>query len=182
MSEQLPSQSNVADRQPWQVNWVALLVPAAIVFALDQFAKVIMLNSLGPNHPPIFLIGEIFGLTVSFNTGAAFGILPMAGDIFLIVAFIMIAGIILFYRRMPLGHWSERIALGMVLGGALGNALDRLRLGYVVDWVLVRIPNVLVNISNFADHAIVLGIGFLFLKGMFNKNERTDSHPPAEAS
>jgi lipoprotein signal peptidase len=50
-----------------------------------------------------------------------------------------------------------------VLGGTCGNAVDRLTLGYVVDWFLVRIPNVLANVSNFADHAIVIGIGLLFL-------------------
>ncbi|RMF52433.1 MAG: signal peptidase II [Chloroflexota bacterium] len=145
--------------------WAALLVPALIVFALDQAAKYLVRTNiaLGEVLTPIEPLREVFGITFSQNTGAAFSLLPQAGDLFLIIAIAMIVGILLFYRRMAGASWLTRLALGLVLGGTCGNALDRLMLGYVVDWFLVRIPNVAANVSNFADHAIVIGIGVLFL-------------------
>ncbi len=146
-------------------HWAALLLPALIVLVLDQVAKhwVRATLALGQTITPIEPLREVFGITFSQNTGAAFSLLPQAGDLFLLIALGMVIGILIFYPRMAADNWATRIALGLVLGGACGNALDRLTLGYVVDWFLVRIPNVLANVSNFADHAIVIGIGVLFL-------------------
>ncbi|MBO9310417.1 MAG: signal peptidase II [Chloroflexi bacterium] len=145
--------------------WAALLLPALVILALDQAAKHwIRANlALGEVLSPIAPLRDVFGITFSSNTGAAFSILPQAGDLFLLIAIAMIVGILLFYRRMAGERWLARFALGLVLGGTCGNAVDRLTLGYVVDWFLVRIPNVLANVSNFADHAIVIGMGLLFL-------------------
>ncbi len=145
--------------------WAALLLPALVVLTLDQAAKhwVRANLALGEVLSPIAPLRDVFGITFSQNTGAAFSILPQAGDLFLIIAIAMIVGILLFYRRMAGERRLTRFALGLVLGGTCGNAVDRLTLGYVVDWFLVRIPNVLANVSNFADHAIVIGIGLLFL-------------------
>ncbi|MCS6872668.1 MAG: signal peptidase II [Anaerolineae bacterium] len=145
--------------------WIALVAPAVIVFALDQVAKSwIRANvALGEVLTPIEPLREVFGVTFSQNTGAAFSLLPQAGDLFLLIAIAMIIGIVVFHQRIAGEQSLARLALGLVLGGTCGNAFDRLTLGYVVDWFLVRIPNVIANVSNFADHAIVLGIGTLFL-------------------
>ncbi len=145
--------------------WLVLLGPALIVLALDQAAKgwVRANLALGELLTPIEPLREVFGVTLSHNTGAAFSLLPQAGDLFLIIALTMIVGILIFHRRIAGEQPLARFALGLLLGGTCGNALDRLTLGYVVDWFLVRIPNVIANVSNFADHAIVLGIGILFL-------------------
>lgn len=145
--------------------WLVLLTPALIVLALDQGVKSwVRANiALGEVLTPIEPLREVFGITFSQNTGAAFSLLPQAGDLFLIVALAMIVGILIFHRRIAGEQPLARFALGLVLGGTCGNAVDRLTLGYVVDWFLVRIPNVIANVSNFADHAIVIGIGVLFL-------------------
>lgn len=146
-------------------RWAALLIPAAFVVLIDQVSKAWVLANftLGQTYAPIPALEPYFALTLSHNTGAAFSLLPQGGDIFLIIGLAMTAGIVLFYRRMPPAHWGMRIALGLVLGGTLGNALDRLEFGHVIDWVLLRLPGVISNASNLADHAIVLGIGYLII-------------------
>ncbi len=112
---------------------------------------------------PIPTLGDYFSITRSANTGAAFSFLPQAGDLFLLIALIMIVAIFVFYRRLPAGYWLERIALGLLLGGIMGNALDRIRLHYVVDFVHLQIRGVISNVSNLADHAIVVSILILFI-------------------
>jgi signal peptidase II len=161
--------------------WAALLLPALIVLTLDQAAKQwVRANlALGEVLSPIAPLRDVFGITFSQNTGAAFSILPQAGDLFLIIAILMIVGILLFYRRMAGERGLTRFALGLVLGGTCGNAIDRLTLGYVVDWFLVRIPNVLANVSNFADHAIVIGIGLLLLLSWRGKPAERDASEDA---
>ncbi len=145
--------------------WAVLLGSAAAVFFLDQAAKAWVTSNLalGESIAPIPLIADFFVITRSANRGAAFSLLPQAGDLFLIIALAMIVGILLFYHRMPHGRWIERVALGLLLGGVSSNALDRIRLGYVVDFVHLQLRPLISNVSNFADHAIVLGIGILFI-------------------
>ncbi len=162
-------------------RWLALLVPASIVLSADQLAKSLVASNLavGQTVVPIPVLSDYFMITHSRNTGAAFSMLPQAGDLFLLVAIGMVVGIFFFYRKMPIGHghWIERIALGMLLGGTLGNAIDRLTRGYVVDWVHLRLPGVISNVSNFADHAIVLGIGIVFLMAWRNTPANADDKP-----
>lgn len=147
------------------VRWALLLIPAVAIFALDQLTKAWVLANLafGQSITPIPALSGLFAFTLSANTGAAFSILPQMGDLFLIIALVMVVGILVFYRRVPFGHHVERVALGVLLGGVCGNALDRLRFGYVVDFFHITIPSVLSNVSNFADHAIVVGIVTLFV-------------------
>jgi signal peptidase II len=69
-------------------------------------------------------------------------------------------------------RWVERFALGLVLGGAMGNALDRIRLGYVVDFVDIQIGSMFSNVSNFADHAIVLGAILLLIVQWLHRDQK----------
>ena len=147
------------------LRWIALLGSAAIVLAIDQVAKAWVTSNLAPGETmmPIPAIANFVAITRSANRGAAFSLLPQAGDLFLIIALAMIVGIVLFYRKMTGSRWIERIALGLLLGGVASNATDRIRLGYVVDFVHLQLQPLISNVSNFADHAIVLGIGILFI-------------------
>lgn len=165
-------------------RWLALLGSAALVIVLDQTSKGLVTGALLPGESitPIPALAEVFAITVSHNTGAAFSLLPQAGDMFLIIGILMIIGILLFYRRVPPGHWAERIALGLLLGGTLGNALDRLSYGYVIDWVHLRIPGVISNVSNFADHGIVLGILILVLSQWLRPDPLPDEGAEATAA
>lgn len=170
-------------------RWAVLLIPATAIFLVDQLAKNWVMTHLdfGQSWIPIPALADFFAVTLSANKGAAFSMLPQFGDIFLIVAIGMIIGIFLFYRRMPPGHWIERFALGLVLGGVSGNALDRLQYGYVVDFFHIQLRPLLSNVSNFADHAIVIGIGILFItqwgvRPTEKANEKDRLATPAETS
>lgn len=163
------------------VHWIVLLGSAAAVFTLDQTTKAWVTSHMGYGETivPIPALQDYLTITRSSNTGAAFSLLPQAGDLFLIVALVMIVAILLFYRRMPAGHWLERVALGLLLGGVAGNATDRLHLGYVVDFVHLQLRPFISNVSNFADHAIVIGIGILFISQWIGSKANV---PPAEST
>jgi len=160
--------------------WLVLLGSAALVFAIDQTTKAWVTANLafGESVTPIPALADYFAITRSANRGAAFSLLPQAGDLFLIIALVMIVGVLLFYRRMPEGHWLERIALGLVLGGVSGNAIDRIRLGYVVDFVHLQLQPIISNVSNPADHAIVFGMIVLFLTQWFGERSKAEEQAP----
>lgn len=107
---------------------------------------------------PLPALAPFFQFTRSSNTGAAFGIFPMAGDVFLVIALLIIAGLLWYFREIPAGRRLPPIAIGLVIGGAAGNVLDRLQHGHVIDFIHYQIPNVISNVSNLADHAIVFGV------------------------
>lgn len=146
-------------------NWIMLIITVASVLLIDQITKQLVLNTLMLNdpHQPIPFLAPFFQLTRSENNGAAFGFLPQAGDVFLVIAVIVVAAMFYYYPRIePQAHLT-RFAIGLICGGALGNALDRLQHGYVVDFIHYQIPRLISNVSNLADHAIVLGVILIFI-------------------
>lgn len=146
-------------------QWGLLIVVAGGILALDQTAKMLVTERLmmGQSWKPIPLIGDFIRITRSYNTGAAFGMLPQASDIFLLLAIVTIIAFIISYPQLPSKAWLSRLSIAMISGGALSNAIDRIRLGHVTDYVHVQLTPTLSNISNFADHAITLGVVFLLL-------------------
>jgi signal peptidase II len=139
-----------------------MLVPvlALIVIAVDQVTKFIVSASLplygtwspfpGPN--PFFQIVYVY------NTGAAFGLFKDLGTVFVLIALVVIGAIVYYSRRLAQGQWLFRIALGLQLGGALGNLTDRVRLGHVIDFIDVGIGATRWYTSNLADVSIVAGV------------------------
>ena len=147
-------------------HWILLFVMIALVLLVDQVTKRLVMENMlvGQTITPIPALTPFFQITYSHNTGAAFGFLPQVGDLFLIIAVVVVVVMIYFYRRVPEnGHFS-RIAIGMICGGALGNALDRLQHGRVIDFIHYQIPGVISNVSNIADHAVVLGVIIIFIE------------------
>jgi signal peptidase II len=146
-------------------NWLLLLVTAGVVLAVDQISKAWILDTLAINESrqPIPVLAPFFQITRSYNTGSAFGFLPQASDIFLVIAVVVVIALIYFYPRIPDNVWLTRIAVGLICGGALGNALDRLQHGLVVDFIHYQIPGLISNVSNLADHAIVVGVVLIFI-------------------
>ncbi len=147
----------------------AFLGVAAMVLLLDQASKYIVLSnlSLGEMWNPIPFLRPFFTITHVTNTGAAFGLFRDHGTLFSIVAFVVVAGILVFYRYLPADQFWLRVSLGLQLGGAVGNLLDRVRLGRVVDFVDFKIWPVF----NLADTAIVVGVGILAFYLLFSKEE-----------
>lgn len=131
---------------------------AATVLALDQASKELVraFLDIGGFWPSADWPVRLHYVT---NTGAAFGILRDQTGFLLLTTVIGLAAIYLYYRFPPFDHVIVPIAVGMILGGAVGNLLDRVRLGRVTDFIdLPRWPA-----FNLADSAIVIGIAVLLL-------------------
>jgi signal peptidase II len=138
---------------------LVLFLIALIVLGADQASKAWVIENIPLNTtydilPPI---RELFVLTHITNSGAAFGLFPQLSLVFTFVALIVSLVIVAYYRSIPGGQWLVRVSLGLQLGGAIGNLIDRLRFGYVTDMLYVRY----VPVFNIADASIVAGVGLL---------------------
>ena len=139
-----------------------LIVPflAALVFAVDQLSKYWVSTELaiGQAWMPLSFVANFVVIRHVRNSGAAFGMFPAAGNIFLVVAVVVVLGIIrYYYTRAHTAPLWVRLSLGLMLGGALGNMIDRFRMGFVVDFIdLGWFP-----VFNVADSSIVVGVSML---------------------
>lgn len=131
---------------------------AFIVAGLDQAIKWLVTTHMALNSAVPIWPGVLELLYVQ-NRGAAFSILLNQRVLLIVVALIVIGVIIYADRRYARGKWGLQVALGMLLGGALGNLIDRIRLGYVVDYVYIRIIHY--PVFNLADSSIVLSVIYL---------------------
>ncbi|MCC6616280.1 MAG: signal peptidase II [Anaerolineae bacterium] len=147
-------------------RWLKLSGLVALVFAADQITKHLVLNSLAlyETSRPIPALAPFFQLTRSENRGSAFGFLPQAGDIFLILAVVIVISMFFLFPRLPEKAVLSRIAFGLICGGAMGNAADRILHGVVIDFIHYTIPGLISNVSNIADHAIVVGVVLLLIE------------------
>ena len=138
---------------------IILPAVALLILVADQISKYLVLSNLNPGQSwnPIASLTPWASITHVTNTGVAFGLFPDRGSLFVVIAVIVVAAIIFYYRHLPAGQWWIKISLGLQLGGALGNLLDRLRLGYVIDFIDFKIWPVF----NLADSAIVIGVAIL---------------------
>ncbi len=141
-------------------KWFILGGSLSLTALADQASKHWIIANLEVYETvqPLPPLAPLFQLTRSSNTGAAFGIFPMAGDVFLVIALLIIAGLLWYFRELPADGRLAPFAIGLVIGGAAGNVLDRLQHGHVIDFIHYQIPNVISNVSNLADHAIVCGV------------------------
>lgn len=138
-----------------------VLLVAAIIIFLDQWTKIWVRANI-PDYTyivPIDQLGDYFVFEHVHNYGAAFGIMQNQGNFFIAVAAIVTVAILYYAGKAnPSQKWL-RILLGLQLGGALGNVIDRIYQGYVTDFVRVGIPNVYYWPNfNIADSAIVIGV------------------------
>lgn len=153
---------------------LVLFVIALSVLIADQASKAwaienIPLNTAYEIIPPL---KDIFVLTYITNSGAAFGLFPQMSLVFTFVALIVSFAIVWYYRSIPAGQWLVRVSLGLQLGGALGNLIDRLRFGAVTDLLYVRhFP-----VFNLADVAIVTGVGLLMWQ-MWRATPKPETQP-----
>ena len=140
--------------------WIVLLV-ASIVILLDQLSKNYVRQSFEKfiAFIPVPALGEYLVFQHVDNYGAAFGILQNQGNFFLVVALVVAVAILFYVRYLPTDQWIVRILLGLQLGGALGNVIDRLNQGYVTDFIKTGIPGFYyIPNYNIADAAIVVGV------------------------
>lgn len=140
-------------------DFAILPVVALITIVFDQMTKRLVVAWLpsGQSWSPISGLEHLISLTLVTNTGAAFGLFPGLGSVFMIVAMAVIVVIAIYYWHMPQGQTLVKVSLGLQLGGAVGNLLDRLQYGYVIDFVDFKVWPVF----NLADASIVLGVALL---------------------
>ena len=129
---------------------------AAIVVTLDQLAKMAVVAALGPGRErhDVDVVGSLLRFEYVENRGAAFGVLRGQSALLLVFALGVLAGLVLFYRRLMTASPGVALGVGLVAGGAVGNLIDRARSGYVVDFVAVG-PWPRFNV---ADSAITIGV------------------------
>lgn len=154
---------------------LASLVVAAILY-LDQLTKTLIVNNLpvGETIFPILALSGVFALSHVTNTGIAFGLFKDANTFFIIVSIGVALLLVNVLRRLPREEWLLHAALSLVLGGALGNLIDRVRLGYVIDFVaLGPLPR-----FNVADIAIFVGVILLGLRMLLQDRRAASPHAP----
>lgn len=149
-------------------------ITALIVVAIDQWTKWLAFNSIQPGETVNAIPGVSFGQTR--NEGIAFGF--FAGKPWLVFGLMALAlGVLLFFYGRHRGRPGLWLATGLLLGGAIGNAIDRIALGYVRDFIeLPHFPS-----FNVADIAITLGVVILVLSVEQQRDEPVDEQPADDA-
>lgn len=166
-----------------QRKYLILVILTLAVIVLDQFTKSLIIQHfrLGESIP---VLSGFFNITYVRNTGAAFGFLAQADPAFRIPFFVIVPILALLvigyvFRRIPANDIKLSVALALVMGGALGNLIDRAAYGYVVDFLdfhwryTYHFPA-----FNVADSSICVGVGILMLD-LFTKEERSSNAPAA---
>ncbi|MEA3402022.1 MAG: signal peptidase II [Armatimonadota bacterium] len=148
---------------------VVYLTAAAILLA-DQAAKLAAVHLLKPVGT-VPVLGPYLSLTWATNTGGAFGMLPTATSLLVATAAVVIAVLVLVAHRVSASPLLA-VSVALLIGGALGNLIDRLRLGYVIDFIDLHFW----PIFNIADIAITVGAGLLIIATIAGSASRRASH------
>jgi signal peptidase II len=143
-------------------KWRLALVAALVVVVLDQLTKAIVVARIGL-HESVSVVDGLFALTYVRNTGAAFGILAgrlesLRVPLLMTVSVLALTVLIWFLRSLPAERRLVVAACGAVLGGALGNLIDRAAYGEVIDFLDVYVGSWHWPAFNVADAAITLGV------------------------
>lgn len=141
--------------------WAAVIT----VIVVDQISKGWVTRALLPGQS--WPDTGFFQITQARNTGTIFGLFQGSGFVLTIISFLAIAGLIVFFKSSSFQSKLLRLALGLMVGGAIGNLIDRIRLGYVVDFIHVG-PWPIFNLS---DSSIVIGIAIIAWTAIFRPSE-----------
>lgn len=161
-------------------RFIILGIVAACVLYLDQMTKALAVMHV-KGRPPVTVIDGTFNLVYVENTGAAFGLFARSKEgartpFFHVVSAGAIGAIIYLFLTLKNHQTLLTVSLSAILGGAIGNFLDRLRLGYVVDFLDVHWKEFHWPAFNVADIAITVGVGLLILDMILSPQES----PPRE--
>ena len=148
---------------------VATLLVALSVFGIDFASKQAVMSRMQPGDS-IPVIQNLFYLTYTRNPGAAYGLL--AGNRWLLPGIALAAVGVAFYASFKLKRLDERIALGLLIGGAAGNLLDRIRWGLVTDMFEIRPLRWIFQVFNVADLAITAAVVIAVVTAIFFRAER----------
>jgi signal peptidase II len=159
-------------------DYLGLGLMAGIIIALDQWTKALVKANVafGDFWSPWPWLTHYARIVHWKNTGAAFGILQNFGGVFTILAIIVSIAILYYYPQVPREDRILRLAMGLQLGGALGNLIDRLTQGYVTDFISVGN----FAVFNIADASISSGVAVLII-GIWLKDRQSAKQGEAAA-
>lgn len=145
----------------------------SMVVLADQATKLLVLNKM-PLFKSIVVIPGFFNITHVHNPGGAFGFLARNGSpwrhwMFLAAAVVALSMILYFYHQTPKTHPLLGLGLGLIFGGAVGNLIDRLRFGEVIDFLDFYVAHLHWPTFNVADSAVTVGVGIFVLHILFKK-------------
>ncbi len=144
-----------------------IVIVASILIIIDQYSKYLIIKKLGYGQS-LPIIPNIFHLTPISNTGIAFGLFKGNNTILIFSSILVILTLAIFWKRIvPNRLFLGRMAIGLIIGGAVGNLIDRIRFRHVVDFLDFRIWPVF----NFADSGITIGTVLLFIVLIFWGNK-----------
>ncbi|MCQ6265720.1 signal peptidase II [Fictibacillus sp. WQ 8-8] len=147
---------------------------ALLVLGLDQVTKWWIVKNMHYGQS-ITVIENVFYITSHRNRGAAFGILQNQMWFFVIITIAVIAAVIYYMQKHAKHQPLLRTALGLVLGGATGNFLDRIIRKEVVDFLDVKISNYNYPIFNVADSALVIGVILIFIQTLMESKNKKEN-------
>ncbi|MBS0516071.1 MAG: signal peptidase II [Proteobacteria bacterium] len=158
--------------KPNALSWLGL---SLAVITIDQIVKAIVLASLQPYQPHVVIAG-LLNWTLAFNTGAAFSFLDFGPGpqrwLFSALAVGVSGVLVRWLATIPRRDWRNALPLSLVIGGALGNLIDRLRFGQVTDFIDVYWGDAHFPAFNIADSAITVGAVLLIWFGLFAKAQK----------
>jgi signal peptidase II len=157
-AHRLEGRPRAATRRP---HWGLFAGLAAVILVADQLTKAWIIANVDPARPTL-LVGEYLRLIVSHNNGALFGLFQGQAPLFALASLAVIALIVAYHARTG-NSLVMSVALGLLLGGAIGNVADRLRYGYVIDFVDAGVGSLRWYTFNVADSAISLALVLLVL-------------------
>jgi len=158
-------------------NRLIYLIVVGVIIVLDQFSKFIVRYYLPRDEIIRLFDGDLIWLVFITNPGLAFGIRIIHPVILTVIAFIAAAGLGIFLFRTSSVPYRQGIPFALVMGGAIGNMIDRLIIGEVVDFISVDMPDFIMSrwpVFNVADSAVSIGVACLIFFALFIRDRKTD--------
>lgn len=179
---QTPEGREILESKPGMTRFIVWMIFAAIVVLADQATKAAVIRWV-PLYGDV-PINDFINLTHQQNTGAAFSFLAGAGGwqrwFFVVLATVVSAALVVWLWRIRAGSLLALSAgLTLVLGGAVGNLVDRIRLGYVTDFIQVWFGSWAFPSFNVADSAITVGAALLIIDSLFLSGREKAAPPEA---
>ena len=148
---------------------VTTIIISIILLCIDQISKLLVVNLLTKTDS-ITIIKNFFYLTYINNDGAAFSILVGKRIFLILIAVLVIVMLIRYIKKNNIQNKLELVSISLIIGGSLGNLMDRVIRGYVIDFLDFKIFNYNFPIFNLADTLIVIGVFLLLLKEIRKEN------------
>ena len=163
-------------KQKTKSNLMLMLI-ALVVIALDQLTKRAVQQNLALGESLlVFPPWEFVRIVHWVNTGAAFGMFQGGNAVLIGLTVAITLAILIYYQTLPEDHLFQRICLALMVGGSIGNLIDRLTLGYVVDFVAVgRFP-----VFNLADSCVTVSVFLLLISTIIEERKAQPTEKPSE--